>query len=237
MSAHLRSNAFDPRFRTSLVLVLLAGFAISSAACGPPLRRVMPPALAAAHGAIVYADEVAVVLANDVAQENALVEAVDRVDMASNLIDPNEPEMLRTAFLRHVEAGNLQSAANILEVWQPESEDVEAYVAIISLATLAQDYEQARELAWDCVEYFEDDRSTFMSLWYDAYASDEVFLPPEVLTVVPGEHLDDLEALGGGSTITLRFNLEGETIGAFKPMQNRRQSNYRAEIAAYRLCP
>ena len=47
-----------------------------------------------------------------------------------------------------------------------------------------------------------------------------------------------IKYLGGGSTITLRFLDEKKKVfGAFKPAQTRKQSDYRSEIAAWRLCP
>jgi hypothetical protein len=70
-----------------------------------------------------------------------------------------------------------------------------------------------------------------------AFAADGDFLRP-VLTLERGVHLSRIRALGGGSTVTLKFRNEAdENIAAFKPNQTRRQSNYRAEIAAFRLCP
>ncbi len=45
-----------------------------------------------------------------------------------------------------------------------------------------------------------------------------------------------IKHLGGGSTITLRFVRDGATVGAFKPAQSRGQSDYIAEVAAWRLC-
>ena len=42
---------------------------------------------------------------------------------------------------------------------------------------------------------------------------------------------------GGGSTLVYRLIKDKTTIAAYKPFQKRFQSNYRSEIAAYRLCP
>ena len=58
---------------------------------------------------------------------------------------------------------------------------------------------------------------------------------PRQLT--PGVDLDQLKRLGGGSSLVYKFLKNKETIAAFKPFQKRYQSNYRAEIASYRLCP
>lgn len=64
--------------------------------------------------------------------------------------------------------------------------------------------------------------------------SDPRFLPP--VTDLSEEICDTIDPLGGGSTLTFKLKLKGENIGAFKPYQTRKQSNYRAEIAAWRLC-
>lgn len=53
----------------------------------------------------------------------------------------------------------------------------------------------------------------------------------------PGKDISSMKRLGGGSSLVYKFIKDGETIAAFKPFQKRYQSNYRSEIAAYRLCP
>lgn len=74
----------------------------------------------------------------------------------------------------------------------------------------------------------------FQELYYQAFASDPEFLP-EVQEITDTD-FDELAPLGGGSTITLKVVKGGQPFAAFKPLQTRRQSNYRAEIAAWRLC-
>lgn len=55
--------------------------------------------------------------------------------------------------------------------------------------------------------------------------------------LVGAKDLTALKLLGGGSTLVFRVIKDGKTIAALKPQQSRLQSNYRSEIAAYRLCP
>ncbi len=204
-------------------------------ACGPSMRRLMPPAVAEAQTSILGAD----VFAAERAYMAAVTLAVDAaglaVTAASGALDPNDPAVLRQVFLDSVAAGDVAAGARLLDVWQPASNDAEAFAAILRLAIDAGDLEQAHTLAWSCVEFFEDERPRFMALWYESWAADPTFLD-EVHTIVPGEDLTSLESLGGGSTVTLKFKMDDETIGAFKPMQTHLQSNYRAELAAYRLC-
>ena len=74
----------------------------------------------------------------------------------------------------------------------------------------------------------------FQELYYQAFAADPEFLP-EIQEITEND-FDELAPLGGGSTITLKVVKDGKPFAAFKPLQTRRQSNYRAEIAAWRLC-
>ncbi len=46
-----------------------------------------------------------------------------------------------------------------------------------------------------------------------------------------------IKKLGGGSSLVYRLIKDKQTFAAFKPLQSRKQTNPRAEIAAYRLCP
>lgn len=55
--------------------------------------------------------------------------------------------------------------------------------------------------------------------------------------LIVGQDLTGMKRLGGGSSLVYRFLKDKQTIAAFKPFQKRFQSNYRSEIAAYRLCP
>jgi hypothetical protein len=47
--------------------------------------------------------------------------------------------------------------------------------------------------------------------------------------------VDAIKYLGGGSTISMRFNWKRDTFGAFKPAQILGATNYRSEIASWRL--
>ena len=80
----------------------------------------------------------------------------------------------------------------------------------------------------------DEDGQEWRALRVRAFEADPVFLPP-TQTITP-ERCDVISPLGGGSTLTFVFQKDGQNIGAFKPFQTRRQSNYRAEIAAWRLC-
>ncbi len=71
-------------------------------------------------------------------------------------------------------------------------------------------------------------------LFYRTFEQDERF--PQEAQTVSGKDIDDISPLGGGTTLTFTFVKDGKKIGAFKPHQKRRNSNFRSEIAAWRLC-
>ena len=58
---------------------------------------------------------------------------------------------------------------------------------------------------------------------------------PKLLTV--DQDVTHIKRIGGGSSLVYKLLKNKEVIAAFKPFQKRFQSNYRSEIAAYRLCP
>ena len=73
-------------------------------------------------------------------------------------------------------------------------------------------------------------KTIYNKTWLD----DKTFLP-NVLTI-NDKNCDEIAPLGGGSTLTFKLIHNGEILGAFKPHQTRRQSNYLSEIASWRLC-
>ncbi|MBO4351114.1 MAG: hypothetical protein J6A01_09250 [Proteobacteria bacterium] len=76
-------------------------------------------------------------------------------------------------------------------------------------------------------------------LWaaYDETIKNHPNLNAEPIKMTIGEDLTGLKRIGGGSSLVYKFYKDGETIAAYKPFQKRYQSNYRSEIAAYKLCP
>ena len=71
-------------------------------------------------------------------------------------------------------------------------------------------------------------------LYFKSFEIDDHFLP-DTLTINQ-ENCSEIAPLGGGSTLTFKIIKGNEIVGAFKPHQTRRQSNYLSEIAAWRLC-
>ncbi len=71
-------------------------------------------------------------------------------------------------------------------------------------------------------------------LRWQTFTADAHFNPG--IQTIHTTDFDALSPLGGGSTVTFKFIQNGEKVAAFKPLQINKQSNYRAEIAAWRLC-
>ena len=71
-------------------------------------------------------------------------------------------------------------------------------------------------------------------LYFKTFEEDKYFLPNTLN--INDDVSDEIAPLGGGSTLTFKIMNKGNIVGAFKPHQTRRQSNYLSEIAAWRLC-
>lgn len=66
------------------------------------------------------------------------------------------------------------------------------------------------------------------------YAHPQINAAPKLL--IPDKDVTTIKRIGGGSSLVYKLLNGKDIIAAFKPFQKRFQSNYRAEIAAYRLC-
>ncbi len=212
------------------ILPLLSCLAIS--ACASPT----PNAVFEASSVLVAAASGASDLADDSAGRRSVWEASSRL-RSSVPRESRQADLTRETFLLAVGRHDHVMATRLRAEWIPPQDDLKVRLAIVELAMRALDFDSARALAWAAVEDFEEARPALMRVWYRTYAADPVFLPDDVMTLSDPGPIDSIEHLGGGSSITFRFRRAGETIAAFKPMQTRLQSNYRSEVAAYRLCP
>lgn len=141
------------------------------------------------------------------------------------------------AFLRDLIAGDrLDSAERLVAALDDFRTDVELDRIRVLIALRRGNWQRAQDLAWSAVNAHPEYRAEQMQLWYETLIARPGFWRATPRTLQAAVDLDRIEALGGGSTITLKFELAGETIAAFKPHQTREQSYYRGELAAYRLC-
>ena len=165
----------------------------------------------------------------------AVAEAQSQVkhamDFESYVAQQIERELVRTETKREEEiAQNIELYA--LGVWiYPDRFD---YVL-----GLADAYLEARQYAkvHDLVQNLDDAEISNPEIFdrdHRAYLEDKHFIAP-VETIVASDY-DDLSPLGGGSTLTFKLLRDKVPVAAVKPLQTRLQSNYRAEVAAWRLC-
>ena len=234
--SHSRHSDHPAKRRTYLsVALLLASFVTILSACsGMPQHRMT---IGFASDAILSAQVSSWHRADDEALTLSMSAATALVTDAVNTLDPDDPESLERAFVRLVGQDDIELAGIVLQYFEPTAGFADGQLALTEYALATENLDQTRELAWAGASAFESERNAFIRLWYQSYVAEDGFLPEDILTVVPGEHVDEISRLGGGTSITLRFRQDGDTVGAFKPYQRRLWSSYRGELAAYRLCP
>ena len=110
-------------------------------------------------------------------------------------------------------------------------------LAVESVRQLAQagNYDEAfRAVAAAEIEF---GRSKRLSELFDSVYDSAPSYNAKPRQVLNDTEVSAIKKLGGGSSLVYRLIFDKKTFAAFKPRQTRKQSNYRAEIAAYRLCP
>lgn len=141
------------------------------------------------------------------------------------------------SFLRDLVARDeLDSAEELVAALSASGTDVELDSIRVLIVLRQGNWQRAQDLAWSAVNAYPEHRAEQIQLWYETLIASPGFWRATPRSLQAGVDLDRIEALGGGSTITLKFKRAGETIAAFKPHQRREQSYYRGELAAYRLC-
>lgn len=199
--------------------------------------------LALTFSACTRAPQAHVLEAEQAALREALEEAHhEALEQASTLIaehatPPDESELdLRGRFIEAVQQEDWPRAKELEAHWHAPFDDDEGQAAEIRLLLAEGDVLLARERAWNLIQ---DDREThaqWIELWYQSFFEDENVWRATAQTLELHSDFDKLEALGGGSTVTLKVLLNDELVGVLKPHSTREQSFYRGEVAAYRLC-
>ena len=216
-------------YARSLLFLLLC---VPLLGCGTAMRNAVFDASHVLAAAVDHAD----VAARSSAERRATWEAMSR--LRSAVPRPQaQGDLAREAFLLAVSHHDVETTARLRAAWIPPADDLKVSLALIELAMRSVDYDSARSQAWAALERFEQDRPALMRVWYRTFAADPSFLPDDVMTLSAPGPVDSIEYLGGGSSLTFRFRRHGQSIAAFKPQQTRLQSNYRSEVAAFRLCP
>lgn len=108
---------------------------------------------------------------------------------------------------------------------------------LIADSLALSDYAAARDAlhrAYRTAELDAVGLAEWKTLFNRSFAEDAHFIQPAQWATE--SDYDEIAPLGGGSTLSFKFRKDGTNVGAFKPHQTRLQSNYRSEIAAWRLC-
>ena len=180
--------------------------------------------------------------AETIARSHARWAAIDRAFGAAGArIERAVPasestDFRQAAFLDALEREDIATAALVSHFWTPLPEHGDVYEVWLTALPLLGRGAEAESLAWELAAHDPDHRARWMRAWYGAIAADPRRFPPPLSELMGGRNVDELDAFGGSSSIIMRFNLAGETVGVFKPHQNVRHQSYRGEIAAYRLC-
>lgn len=170
----------------------------------------------------------------DDAIDDAAQHVGDATDAAQQLDE--DALDLRGRFLDAVQQEDWARAEELGALWTPDASDVDGLDAHLSLQIARGEFAEARTQALAYADANPDQRDHWKSRWFDTWTADEQFWRATPYPLELGRDLDGMEALGGGSTITLKVIKDGEIVGVFKPHSTREQSNYRGEVAAYRLC-
>ncbi len=163
----------------------------------------------------------------------ALTGASRRVDSALAAARPDV--VASRAFVPLVSAENLDAADALLSAWNPDLADSAHCEALARHRIARHQWQEARWVAWECVLRHLDERPHFVRLWYDAHSGDPDFLGP-VTRIEPAVHVDRLLSMNRSSSVIFRYMENGRTMGVFKPDQDVPHTDYRGEIATWRLC-
>jgi len=219
--------------------VLIALACVTCVACGCSAAS-QAEALASATDEARRHGVAAATNLSDRSHELAHFLLVDRVRASVHDAIPaqDDPDWIRAALLISVYGSpqGLTAATALARRWKPDDADDKAHFALLALWTQTGQYAAARDVAFARAGSRAALRQHYMHAYYDAFEADPELFAAEVMPIEPSVHADRLHALGGGSTVSLRATLDDATVAAVKPNQTRLQTNYRGEIASYRLC-
>ena len=118
---------------------------------------------------------------------------------------------------------------------KPAAGDSAGIIAQADALTEQQKWDDALRLLLDAIYAAPEDKA--LSEAYQAVLDKHPDLHAEPRLLKVDEDVTHIKRIGGGSSLVYKLLKNKEIVAAFKPFQKRYQSNYRAEIAAYRLCP
>ena len=109
------------------------------------------------------------------------------------------------------------------------------YTSMVTSLVAAESYATARAVGFEGIRAYPSHAP--LEHAYDLSIDEDPDLFPLSVRVIDASVTTHaLKALGGGSTVTLKFVDGDSNLGAVKPDQDLKQSRYRSEIAYFRLC-
>lgn len=127
-----------------------------------------------------------------------------------------------------------RSRTILAPLWASNAADIELAETYARVLVALEQYSLARAVAVQGLTRAPDSER-LAKIFNEAVGGDPA-LHPETITLVADEHVDQLRALGGGKSISLKLKKKGKTTHAFKPSQFEWEEGWRAEVAAYLMC-
>lgn len=228
--------AFSKSRLVSLLFVLIMGL---SSACTSLQTEAQTPV------DVVIADPdktdaAALTVEAESAEDVANRELVQAIDSSSEVLDKDWEEIdvesmafLRQAFETAIADDDASLAGLIYDdiaSRYPDDQSLAALQARVQIAN--KDYKELRRQSRE--RFLAGDASAIDAFW-QAFDLDPLYGAGFVEDIEP-DGQNSLAALGGGSTVSLKYEVGGKTMAAIKPDQELRQTMYRSEIAFFRLC-
>jgi len=193
---------------------------------------------------IAAAQQQAILAQQEAQQRQALQEASIAIQLVSTQFHehwqnthPYDLAILTAAIDNAIQQKHPDNAETILRAIHAQHPTLSLHDDILSrefkLLFLKGDFARtrarARELSPSLIK---DPAKTY---YWKAFDSDPLFGAAFVTDLRP-DGKNALAALGGGSTVSFRYQVNDTTIAAIKPDQDLRQSMYRSGVAFFRLC-
>ena len=178
--------------------------------------------------------------AEEAARAEALMRQSEALGRASEVVSERwketasqEKALLREALEKAILNGNGESARALFDALErSELTTSEENTLEVRVMIAEGRYSEARKLVRK-----EADRGDAAALenYWRAFDADPLYGASFVRTIKPDGN-NSLGALGGGSTVSLKYKEGDTTLAAIKPDQDLRQSMYRSDIAFFRMC-
>lgn len=168
----------------------------------------------------------------------ARVEAVGTASLLVHLAareDGRDPTRRRAVARELLEHGEATRARRLLGWMWEHGQRTPGSAELYARAFLELErYDEARRIALEGLTQ-DAAHEPLQDLYNEAVAEDPA-LHPETRTLEADDQIDEIRALGGGKSISLKLRRDGETRWAFKPSQFEWSEGWRAEVAAYLMC-